>query len=381
MSRKPSPPPNPAAHLALLISDEAERLAELSERLNREGFHVRSAGSIEDDLRLQKEWFEQLFRNLPHACVAMDPDSVIQSVNAAFTRIFQFRPEEIVGRKLHDVLVPEGLLEEAESLSQITFEGGIANKESLRQRKDGQIVPVRIIGVPIMIDGRIRSIFAIYEDISERLRYEAELKRALAEKEVLMRELRHRVKNNFAVISNLLKIESGDVQDERARRAIDDSRHRIRALASLYDRLARTDSVSETDVQAYVQDLARSIMHICGAPGRGIQLALEIAPLPLTIGTVVPLGLILNELLLNALKYAFAGRTKGLVMVRLRAERHGGVLEVEDDGVGLEGTEADARPDRESTLLELLAEQINGRISFRSQNGLKVRVDFPLATH
>jgi len=381
MTQKPTPPPDSAAHLALLISDEAVRLAELSERLNREGFHVRPAGSIEDDLRLQKEWFEQLFRNLPHACVAMDPYSVIQSVNAAFTRIFQYGPDEIIGRKLHDVLVPDGLLEEAESLSQITFEGGIANKESIRQRKDGQIVPVRIIGVPIMIDGRIRSIFAIYEDISERLRYEAELKRALAEKEVLMRELRHRVKNNFAVISNLLKIESGDVQDERARRAIDDSRHRIRALASLYDRLARTESVSEADVQAYVQDLARSIMHVCGAPGRGIQLALEIAPLPLTIGTVVPLGLILNELILNALKYAFAGRTEGLVTIRLRAERLGGVLEVEDDGVGLDGTAAGERPNRESTLLELLAEQINGRISFRSQNGLKVRVDFPLATH
>jgi len=339
----------------------------------------RSIGSIEDELRLQKEWFEQLFRNLPHGIVAMDPDSVIQSVNASFVRIFQFEPEEIVGRKLHDVLVPDGLLEEAEKLSLVTFEGGIANKESFRRRKDGRLVPVRIIGVPIMIDGRIRSIFAIYEDISERLRYEADLKRAVADKDVLMRELQHRVKNNFAVISSLLNMESGDIQDERARRAIEESRHRLRALASLYDRLARTDSVSETDVQAYLQDLTRSIMHICGAEARGIELDLDIEPLTLSIEIVVPLSLIINELIINALKHAFAERDRGRISIRLRSGKDHGVLEVEDDGIGLPPEPVAPRKTQGSTLIEVLAEQIGGRLSIRGEGGVRTRIDFPLA--
>ncbi len=339
----------------------------------------RSIGSIEDELRLQKEWFEQLFRNLPHGIVAMDPDSVIQSVNASFVRIFQFEPEEIVGRKLHDVLVPDGLLEEAEKLSLVTFEGGIANKESLRRRKDGRLVPVRIIGVPIMIDGRIRSIFAIYEDISERLRYEADLKRAVADKDVLMRELQHRVKNNFAVISSLLNMESGDIQDERARRAIEESRHRLRALASLYDRLARTDSVSETDVQAYLQDLTRSIMHICGAEARRIELDLDIEPLTLSIEIVVPLSLIINELIINALKHAFPDRDRGRISIRLRSGKDHGVLEVEDDGIGMPPEPAVPRKTQGSTLLEVLAEQIGGRVSIHGKGGVRTRIDFPLA--
>ncbi len=358
---------------------EAVRLSGLAARLEREGFPVRPAGAIEDEFRLQKEWFEQLFRNLPHGCVAMDPDSVIQSVNAAFVRIFQYQPEEIVGRKLHDVMIPEGLLEEAERLSQITFEGGIANKESFRRRRDGQNVPVRIIGVPIMIDGRIRSIFAIYEDISERRRHEAEMKRALAEKEILMRELQHRVKNNFAVVASLLHIESGEARDERVREVLDVSLHRIRALASLYDRLARTQSVSETDVQAYLQDLSRSIMQICGAEARRIELSLEIQPLTLSIETVVPLGLIINELIVNALKHAFVGRDRGRISIRLRGDGDGGTLEVEDDGVGMPEIPGDSAKTQGLTLLELLAEQIGGRMSIHGDGGVRTRVDFPLA--
>jgi PAS domain S-box-containing protein len=334
--------------------------------------------AIKEELRLQKEWFEQLFRNLPHAIVAMDPDSIIQSVNDAFTRTFQFAPEEIIGRKLHDVLVPDGLLDEAEDLSRVTFEGGIANKFSLRRRKDGQSVPVNIIGVPISIDGRTRSIFAIYEDISERKRYEAELKRAVAEKEVLMRELQHRVKNNFAVLSSLLSLESKDLEDPKARLAIAESQHRIRTLGSLYDRLARTESVSETDVMAYIQDLSRSIMHVCGAEPRGIDLKLDLAPLPLNIETVVPLGLIINELIVNALKHAFPAGRRGQVMIRLKGEAASGVLEVEDDGIGMA---PDRRLDENSkgwTLVGLLAGQIRGGVSVESGPGVRVRIEFPL---
>jgi len=373
-------PPLDAELCALLVKGEAVRLVDLASRLEREGFSAKPAGAIEDELRLQKEWFEQLFRNLPYGCVAMDPDSVIQSVNAAFVRIFQYQPEEIVGRKLHDVMIPEGLLKEAEFLSQITFEGGIANKESLRKSKDGRNVPVRIIGVPISIDGRIRSIFAIYEDISERLRYEADLKRAVTEKEVLMRELQHRVKNNFAVVASLLHIESDDIQDERAREVLDVSRHRIRALASLYDRLARTDSVNETDVQTYLQDLARSIMQICGAAARRIDLALDIQPLTLSIETVVPLGLIINELIVNALKHAFVGRDRGRISIRLRGESDRGVLDVEDDGVGMPETPRRPVKTQGSTLIELLAEQIAGRLTIRGRGGVKTRIEFPLAS-
>jgi PAS domain S-box-containing protein len=125
--------------------------------------------SIEDALLLQKAWFEELFKNISHGIAILDPNDHILNVNEAFKKMYQYSFDEVFGKRLNEVIIPKDLFDEGRQLSLTTFKGNIADRETVRRRKDGTLVNVRILGVPIHVDGVIKSIFAIYEDITERL--------------------------------------------------------------------------------------------------------------------------------------------------------------------------------------------------------------------
>jgi PAS domain S-box-containing protein len=375
--------PKPADESTLLFSlNLAFRLQSLHRAWAENEYRFQQlsnrAQKAEFDLRIEKEEFEQLFRNLPHAIVIMDANNTIKTVNSAFARIFQYLPSELVGRNLHDLIVPDGQAEEADELSHITFIGEIARKTTRRKRKDGTFVPVNIIGVPIVIDGLIRAIFAIYEDITERKRYEEQLQVALAEKEVLMQELQHRVKNNLTILSSLLSHEIRQQAEEAPRQILRDTRLRIQTMASLYDQLSRTKDVLDTDLTVYIRNLAESMKGIYDTADDRIRIKFDLAPIRLDVKRAVSVGLVINELITNALKHAFRGRDIGTVTVRLAAEADKIILVVEDDGIGFP---PGFKPENSSslgwTIVKLISDQLDGRFSVSEERGVSVLLEFP----
>lgn len=207
---------------------------------------------------------------------------------------------------------------------------------------------------------------------------EAALRRSLTEKEVLLREIHHRVKNNLQVVSSLLSLQTHYVVDARTRELLHDSEARVRTIALVHERLYQSRDFASVDLGDYVGALVSGIQDATGAAQRGVAFEIDTGRVALSIDRAIPCGLIINELVTNALKHAFPGGRRGRVRVALDRVGEARVrLVVEDDGIGLpEGLD----PRRSGGLgLELVftfAEQLRAEVEISGERGLCFRMVF-----
>jgi two-component sensor histidine kinase/HAMP domain-containing protein len=208
------------------------------------------------------------------------------------------------------------------------------------------------------------------ERIQERLR------ESLSEKELLLREVHHRVKNNMQVISSLLAMQSTGGDPAVAKR-LEESQNRIRSIALIHEQLYRSTELAHIDVRAYLEVLTSQLLQSFGRAGQ-VRLELETDPITLDIDQSMACGLIVNELVTNALKYAFPGDRSGTIRVALR--EHAGeerMLTVGDDGPGLGDVDPRGTKTLGMSLIATLARQLRGRVEFGGAKGTLVSVIFP----
>jgi two-component sensor histidine kinase len=227
----------------------------------------------------------------------------------------------------------------------------------------------------------------LQSELAERLQAEARIKAALAEKEVLLREIHHRVKNNLHIISNLLYLQSRDVQGPGAVAAFTESQKRIQSMARVHEHLYRSDDVAQIDMAEYLPDLITDLHQAYGL--NSVNVTVDAAGVKLDIDTAVPCGLVINELASNALKHAFPPdqeRRPGPdceIRVTLHAVSGDGYqLTVSDNGVGLPGgLDLEAPPSLGLKLVKMLTRQLGGALEVdRTGNqGTAFRISFPVS--
>ncbi len=199
------------------------------------------------------------------------------------------------------------------------------------------------------------------------------IKGALSEKELLLKEVHHRVKNNLQTISSLLSLQSRFVADPTALSAIQEGRNRVQSMAIIHQRLYQHKDVKSISVQSYIQQLSEYLFEVYNVSEERIKLHADIDPVNLDVDTVIPIGLILNELITNALKHAFPQDTIGKIKISLKAI--GGQLElkVADNGIGLQQKIEKAQKTSFGYLLiETFAQKLNARLQVHSNNGTTV---------
>jgi PAS domain S-box-containing protein len=264
--------------------------------------------------------------------------------------------------------------------------GGPFKAEFRALNRDGSVVWIhgeaRVVrdeqGRPLFIQG-------VAYDISETKRAEAamragaeQLKASLREKESLLKEIHHRVKNNLQVISSLLRLQAAGVRDSSALEMFHESQNRIRSIALIHEKLYQSPDLSRVEFASYVRDLLSLLLRSYAARPR-IELDMAVGNAALSIEQAVPLGLILNELISNCLKHAFPGGRAGRITVALEpADPSSLRLTVADDGVGFPA-EVDFRKAQTlgMQLVRTLSEQIGGRLELRRGAGAEVTVSFP----
>jgi len=227
-------------------------------------------------------------------------------------------------------------------------------------------------------DGRVESAVATFVDITERRHTQALMEASLKEKEVLLKEVHHRVKNNLQIISTLLDLKASGLSDPAAVGAFRDSQHRVRAMALIHEKLYRSENLSQVDFRTYLSDLLEHLSGSFGVPGEALVLEGEAEGLSLSLDSAVPVGLLLNELVCNSLKHAFPHGATGNVRVRFRRLASGErELTVVDDGVGM-GEDLDL--EKAGTLgLQLvwtLVRQLGGSIERLPGTGTAFRILF-----
>lgn len=216
-------------------------------------------------------------------------------------------------------------------------------------------------------------------DITERKQAEEKLKASLHEKEVLLREVHHRVKNNLQIVSSLLNLQCRQLTDPEQVKIFASTRDRVRAMAAVHERLYESGDFAQIDLAAHLGALVRALTRAYLPAGFRLQSEVRLVPMTVDLNTAVPLSLIANELIINALKYACAGRTTGVMRVELHACDGSGELRVSDDGPGFATTIDPAAPRTLGLrLVRDLARQIRGELEIDSTaSGANIAIRWP----
>ena len=260
------------------------------------------------------------------------------------------------------------------AMAKLGAEGAVVC-ESAHRTKDGRSIPVELSLQRFSLEGG-EAVIANARDITERKRAQDEINSSLNEKEVLLREIHHRVKNNLQVISSLLNLQASMTEDAATKAMLEESRHRVRSMALIHESLYRARNLASIDFADYLRALTREILHTFGRSD--IACNLELASVGLSVDKAIPSGLIVNELLTNALKHAFPHGRSGSIGLRLQAEESGQVrIVVHDDGAGFpRGFDLAAATTMGLTIVRTLVEQIRGTISLESKHGTTLTIAF-----
>lgn len=331
--------------------------------------------------------------------IATDTEGRVVSFNRAAQHMLQYSPDEVIGYSItaliHDAheldMRTEALSLELHRTVGPGFETLTAKARAGLQdahewtyiRKDGTRLPV-LLEITAIRDaqGEVTGFLGIASDITDRKQKEQAIAAALSEKEILLKEVYHRVKNNLQVITSLLNLQQRSLTEGAARSALKEAAERVRAMALVHEKLYRSEDLSSIALDEYIGDMCRQLGALAAAKERGIEIRTELDPVELGLEQAVPVGLLLNELISNCLKHGFPNGRTGEISIRLEhlAEPARHVrLEISDNGIGLP---ADLSiPTTVSLGLKLvttLASQIDGIFKLESRNGTHASLVFSL---
>lgn len=244
-----------------------------------------------------------------------------------------------------------------------------------------KLISMEIFLNPIFdTEGNITEISLVAHDITEKKKAEKEIVESLKEKEVLLKEIHHRVKNNLQVISSILNLQSSFVKDKKTLEILEESRNRIRSMAIIHENLYQTTNFSSIDFSSYLQNLCSNLISSYHLYSGAVQLHTELEKVELVLDQAIPCGLLVNELITNSLKYAFPEGRSGEISVQL-FDKNGRInLKIGDDGVGMPADYDILNSDTLGLqLVSTLVEQLDGEIKVDNSKGIKYLITFEKA--
>ncbi len=345
------------------------------------GQDITEQKQAEEALQKSEAWYRELFENMSsgvavYEAVDNGTDFIFKDFNKAGEKIDNIKREGLIGKKVTRVFpaVKEfGLLE----VFQQVWRTGKPQHHPISLYKDKRIVGWRENYVYKLPTGQI---VAVYDDVTEQKKAENELKNSLKEKELLIKEIHHRVKNNMAVISSLLNLQAERFKDPPVLNAFRDSRHRIRSMALVHEKLYQAKDLSKIEFSQYIKELSRQVSRSNEFQGAGISVKVKADNIKLGIDAAIPCGLIINELLTNAFKYAFPNNRRGEIRIRMQLKANKSYeLTVGDNGVGLPGhIDVQNTSSFGLNLVCLLTQQLEGKVEVQREKGTRFIITFPI---
>lgn len=330
--------------------------------------------------RLAEARFRGLLESAPDSIIVVDHGGIITIVNSETERMFGYEREELIGQPI-EMLVPERSRghhasdRAAYSADPKTRPMG-AGRQLSGRRKDGIEFPVEISLSPLRT-GSESLVISIVRDVTERRAFEQQIQTSLREKEALLREIHHRVKNNLQITSSLLRLQASNISDADARAIFDATQLRIRSMALVHEKLYQARDLTRINFGDYVRTLAELLFKSFAVETNAVSLDISGADVLLDIDIAVPCGLVVNEILSNALKHAFPGG-RGTIGVHLARTDKQCVMTIRDDGVGLPPQfDLHSIDTLGLQLVRGLVQQIDGCLEVRSIIGTEFRIEFP----
>ena len=250
------------------------------------------------------------------------------------------------------------------------------------RKKDGETIDIEVFGAAATFGGRPAAIGTLL-DITARKRDEARLRASLSEKEVLLAEVHHRVKNNLTIIYSLLQLQARQISDPDVISMFKISQGRIRSLALVHEKLYRSPNMAEIDLADYVDTLVREIIASFNHRPKEVNVKVDVGAFSLGLDQLIPCGLIINELVSNAMKYAFGQTESPEMSVSFQKDAEGiCMLVLRDNGVGLpDSFEVGQTKSLGLQIVNSLTEQLGGTLRIERDGGAAFYVSFLLGEH
>jgi PAS domain S-box-containing protein len=343
--------------------------------------HSRHLERLVQALRDSEERFRYTFEQAAVGVAHVAPEGSFIRVNSRFCEITGYTAEELAGIRARQLSHPADWEAAAANVAKaVAGELDSFTSEGRFVRKDGAVIWVdNTVSLVHDEHGQARYFIAIVADATDRKRAEGALKALLDEKDVLLREIHHRVKNNLQVVSSLLNLQALKVEDDTLRRLFQESQSRIRAMALIHETLHDSRDLSRIELHPYFTRVGDSLIGMYGSSAARIRLRVEADRVALSIDDTVPCGLIINELLSNSLKHAFPDGRGGEVRIAASVSPAGRItLEVCDNGIGLpDDLDIHNTSTMGMRLVTGLAEnQLGGTIEVDRRAGTAFRISF-----
>ncbi len=324
-----------------------------------------------------KNFSNNIIRSMVETLVVLDIDGTIKIANISLLKLLEYGENELTGKSIRTIL-DEDLIGSFRKENGIIDKNIIIYHETNYLTKNGKKIPVAFSASVMHDNGKFEGIVCVAKDITEQKISNEEIKKSLHEKEMLLREIHHRVKNNMQIISSLLMLQSDKIEDKKYIDIFTDSHNRILSMALIHEKLYQSENFAHIDVKEYINDLVSNLIYSYAATGN-VKLEMKVDNFPLNIDLAVPCGLIINELVTNSLKYAFPESIKGkITIVFISKDNNGLLLCVSDDGIGIP-VDIDIRKTKSLglNLVTALAEnQLHGRIILNRERGTEFQINF-----
>ncbi len=357
---------------------------------------ITSRVKAEQALKESEEKFRGLVEMSADGIVMTDEEGRVVQWNRSAETIFGISAEDAIGQPLYELqlrVAPEEYLT-AKNRQQVKdrldefFRTKTApwlgqRVENKIRLEDGRIKVIEAVAFPVLTEKGV-ILASLIRDVTERIEAEKVLRRSLEEKEILLKEIHHRVKNNLQIVSSLLRLQANGISDPRVEQILLQSQNRIRTMGLIHEKLY-SGNLDRIDFVDYARSLIDEIAAAYERPGRKVQFSVSGQTIFLSVSQAVSCGLILNELVTNSLKYAFPpsfleeSNRKATISVELKKIPGNGYrLLVSDNGVGLPAKFDWEHPASLGLrLVKILAEdQLKGKVSVRSEKGAQFIVQF-----
>jgi PAS domain S-box-containing protein len=342
------------------------------------GLDITKQKEIEHNLRESEGKYRDLFESSLDLIQSVDKEGKFLFYNNAWAQKLGYTAEELKDKTIFSIIDPEQM-DHCMPIFQRVFTGeSVMDIQVVFRAKNGNRLELEGNVVPRVENGEVIATHAFLRDVTERNYKEELLRQSLAEKESLLGEIHHRVKNNLTVVYSLLELQALKEKDEKIKQVFKESQARIRSMALVHEKLYQSDTFSRVDLTSYLRELTQYIVRINYGSSKPIHVIFEGENVFVDINQAVPCGLLANEIFTNACKYAFTNTEHPVITITTEEGDKDNLLTIRDNGEGLPDDFNLASIDTLGfRLIKTFVSQIKGTLKMQNDNGLVYHIKFP----
>ena len=350
-----------------------DELADLAESFNSMAENLSKS-------MVSRGYMNNIIQSMGDMLIVTDDEHKIELLNYAVEMTMGYKSDHLHGVKISQLFDDENAVNFLKMYTSRKSDEPIIGEWMMKTGKD-ETIPV-VVTHTIILDqnGETKHIY-VAKDITEQKEAARRISDSLKEKDVMLSEIHHRVKNNLAVISGLLEMQVWNTEDETIAEILRDSQLKIKSMSLVHEKLYQNENFVDIDIAAYTKELVEEIQRSYQQSGKNIEISYDCDPISVTLNQAIPISLLLNECVVNIYKHAFKNMSGGEIFIKMRQKGNKVGILIADNGVGLPDTfQVDAPGTMGMLLIETLTKQLNGEFAFANgtKSGTEMKIVFPL---